>query len=40
MPRIHIQLIAIGRKDSRANSNEPKENHRKKNTMSPQAQPI
>ena len=39
-PRIHTQLMAIGRKESIASWKLRKENHRKKNTMKPHAHPI
>ena len=40
IPSIHNQLIAIGKKDRIANSILENENHKKRNTMPPQAKPI
>ena len=39
MPRIHIQLTASGRKESRLSSMRPNEIHRKKKTMKLQTSP-
>ena len=40
MPRIHTHPNAIGRNANRLSSRRPKESHRKRNTINPQAKPI
>ena len=40
MPRIHTQLMAMGRKASTASSTLPKENHRNRKTIMEHAQPM